>query len=132
MNRFLLSISVLSLIFCSCDKNKELSTYSEYYHIEDGNILSYIFVPNTFTPNADGSNDYFYPIANNFANEDFEWTVYNSNGEIIFQARGFNSGNWDGSYKGLFVEEGAYTYQVIATDITGYEYEITGNLNLMR
>ena len=131
MKRFLLSISVLSLIFCSCDKNKELSTYSEYYHIEDGNILSYIFVPNTFTPQADGSNDYFFPIASNFANQDFEWKVYNSNGEIIFVAQD-QDGKWDGSYKGLFVEEGAYTYQVIATDITGYVYEITGNLNLMR
>lgn len=131
MNRFLLSISLLSLIFSSCDKNKELSTYSEYYHIQDGNIISYIFVPNTFTPNADGSNDYFFPIASNFVNQDFEWKVYNLNEEIIFVAQD-QDGKWDGTYKGLFVEEGTYIYKVIAKDITGYEFEITGNLNLMR
>jgi gliding motility-associated-like protein len=67
------------------------------------------FIPNTFTPNGDSSNDKFLPIA---ASEG-EWTldIFSSWGDKVYSSNQFTSG-WDGTYQGLACSPGSYVWQI--------------------
>jgi len=57
-----------------------------------------LFVPNAFTPNKDGKNDLFKAMLFGAVKE-FQLTVYNRWGEVIFQTNDRQKG-WDGNYNG--------------------------------
>ncbi len=62
------------------------------------NCYSGIYVPNAFTPNQDGKNDYFRPLL--FGNiKNYSFTIYNRFGQTIFESSELLKG-WDGLYKG--------------------------------
>lgn len=85
-------------------------------------IPAEIEIPNVFSPNGDGVNDYF-DIKNiqYFRNNVF---VYNRWGQPIFEAKDYRN-NW----RANDVPEGTYYYVVRLTD-TGREY--TGHVTLLR
>jgi gliding motility-associated-like protein len=68
-----------------------------------------IFAPDAFTPNGDGNNDQFDVFGQFFV--DFEIKVYSRWGEVIFASNDINE-KWDGMYKGVKVQPGAYPYVI--------------------
>lgn len=66
---------------------------------KDGNL----FIPNTFSPNGDGSNDVFYPRGKGLERVKM-LRIFNRWGEVVFEKRDFPvndaSAGWNGSYKG--------------------------------
>ena len=66
-----------------------------------------VFIPNTFTPNNDGKNDYF-GFDSEFEIEYF--IIYDGFGGIVFKGNSDNS-YWDGKIKGKVVPPGMYLYQ---------------------
>lgn len=68
-------------------------------------------MPNVFSPNGDGKNDYFGP-PDMF--EVIQFDVYNRWGELIFKGSESNR-NWDGSYQGETVTQGMYLYIITAS-----------------
>ncbi len=89
-----------------------------------------IGVPNAFTPNGDGLNDYWelkgietYPEAEVF--------VFNRWGQVIFYAKG-NYGNspFDGNFKGQILPAGIYTY--VLNPMPNDTQRISGALMLIR
>jgi gliding motility-associated-like protein len=122
---------LFGFFFIACDKNKELQTYTEIYHIENGDTLSYVFVPNTFTPDWDGMNDYFLAICNGIPNNNYDLKIYNLGGEIIFQTS-HPDAVWDGSKSGIYCENGTYRWKILAKDIFDYEYDLEGEVHLLR
>ncbi|MCO6488669.1 MAG: gliding motility-associated C-terminal domain-containing protein [Phaeodactylibacter sp.] len=72
------------------------------------NCPSY-FLPNTFTPNGDGQNDFFTPYPYCFIDR-VEFNVFNRWGELVFSTTDPNL-NWDGRNKqGRELAEGTYYY----------------------
>lgn len=71
--------------------------------------ISKSFIPTAFSPNGDGLNDVFKPTLINF--EDYELKIYNRWGEKIFESENANRG-WDGTYKGVKVQNGVYTFRM--------------------
>ncbi len=71
-------------------------------------VLKNIFIPNSFTPNADGLNDTWNIPALN-AYPDFKLTVYNRYGQIVFY-NSYPHKPWDGSFKGNLLSVGTYVY----------------------
>lgn len=74
-----------------------------------------IYVPNVFTPNKDGVNDYFYPVVNDVVTDIWGFAVYSVEGDtMLYQKPYCNSKmpvqeyGWDGlrpdgsRYKGRF------------------------------
>lgn len=77
-----------------------------------------IIMYDAFTPNGDGKNDDIGPTIVNASVKSFEFIVYNRFGEIIYNSTNENDTNWDGTYKGSYVNEGAYLYYVkVSTEL---------------
>ena len=59
-----------------------------------------IFIPNVFTPNSDGANDFFEIYGNLKLLRYLEIQVFNRWGEKVFESNNFHF-KWDGTYKGV-------------------------------
>ncbi len=83
-------------------------------------------IPNVFSPNNDGMNDFFrIPGIEGFPNSRLE--IYNRWGSVIFQDEDYKGG-WDGRLNGTPVSDGSYFYILYRSD--GERYH--GALNVMR
>ncbi len=74
-----------------------------------------IFLPNTFSPNGDGTNDVFYARGTGLDRVK-SLRIFNRWGEVVFEQRDFpvnNAANgWNGMYKGKKALPDVYIYQV--------------------
>jgi gliding motility-associated-like protein len=90
------------------------------------------FMPNSFTPNGDGLNDYFSPTANKIDISMFKFTVFNRWGETVFITSDVND-SWDGKYKGKDVIEDTYLWIINVKDAqSGHIRELRGYIQLSR
>lgn len=91
--------------------------------------------PNTFSPNGDGVNDYFYPRGTSLYNIQ-SLTIFNRWGQQVFQRMDFpanqQSMGWDGTFGGKPAPADAYVYiaQVICEN--AQVITISGNVTLIR
>jgi gliding motility-associated-like protein len=88
-----------------------------------------IYIPNSFTPNDDGKNEFFDISGSGISS--YTYSIYNRWGENIFNSTTTHPG-WDGTFKGQPVMEGVYIYQLDVTDITGEHHYLSGNVTLLR
>lgn len=96
---------------------------------------TFIKIPQAFTPNGDGVNDYF-TIFGKYV-DDYEIRIFNRWGEMVYQSTDGSELNdlgrgWDGSYKGKPQDSGTFVYYVIAKYVGGTTAEKKGNLTLIR
>ncbi|HBS85489.1 MAG TPA: hypothetical protein DEA97_02975 [Bacteroidales bacterium] len=103
-----------------------------YIKILGGSIVE---VPNIFTPNGDGINDFFH--VNTKAIKSFEGTIVNRWGETLYQWNDWNSPNsgWDGKINegSVSASPGVYYYIITAVGIDNDKpYEIKGAFHLIR
>jgi gliding motility-associated-like protein len=89
------------------------------------------YIPNTFTPNNDGRNDYFRPYGEGVKWETFEMTIYTRWGEEIFHT-GDIENPWRGWYKDREVEVGVYVYMIRIFDQNGEQHTYRDHVTLMR
>jgi gliding motility-associated-like protein len=69
-----------------------------------------VFIPSAFTPNHDGLNDDFKPIAK-CAAKNYQFKVFNRYGNIVFATNELNKG-WNGKYKNLDLPTGVYAWML--------------------
>ena len=74
----------------------------------------YIAVPNAFTPNGDGINDFLYPL-NAYKAEKLEFRVYNRYGQLVFETKDWTK-KWDGTINGKEQGTGTYVWTLQYTD----------------
>jgi gliding motility-associated-like protein len=74
----------------------------------------YIAVPNAFTPNGDGMNDYLYPL-NAYKADNLEFRVFNRFGQLVFQTTDWTR-KWDGTINGEKQATGTYVWTLRYTD----------------
>lgn len=70
-----------------------------------------IFIPNSFTPNKDGFNDFFIPLSTSCEYEIYEFYIFNRWGEIIHKSNTPNS-KWDGKYKNKLCPIDVYVWMI--------------------
>lgn len=95
-----------------------------------------LYLPNAFSPNADGEDDEWRVYINNLACiEDFKITIWDRWGEKIFETSEKDF-RWDGTYaRGLFKGgEGTavFVYRMKATMLNGDKIDRKGNVSLVR
>lgn len=88
-----------------------------------------IFIPNTFTPNADGKNDGFRIFGEGIRLDNF--TIYNIYGNVVFETDDLGTA-WDGTFNGEPAQGGTYYYTAVIRDFLDLVYEREGSFTLIR
>ena len=90
-------------------------------------------IPNVFTPNGDGVNDYFFPRqVLTMGLTDFHMTIYNRWGEEIFTTSSLDGGGWDGRFNGELQPMGVFVYTIEGSFKDGSHMKRSGNVTLLR
>lgn len=93
----------------------------------------YMSLPNIFSPNGDGLNDYFCPrqfVSGSLLT--FKMDIYNRWGQLIFQTNAIEGRGWDGRLNNVNQPEGVYMYVIDVTFKDGKKEHHQGNLTLFR
>ncbi len=94
-----------------------------------------VFLPNTFSPNDDGSNDKFY-VRGKGLDRVKSLRIFNRWGEVVFEEKDFPVNNeqhgWDGKFKGLKPHPDVYVYQVEVYCANGELMIFSGNVALIQ
>lgn len=69
-----------------------------------------ILIPNTFSPNEDGKNDFFAPVLS-CEYSYYNLTIYDKWNNVVFSTNNPNT-KWDGKYKGNPLPEDVYVYKL--------------------
>lgn len=89
------------------------------------NEITTLYIPNTFTPNADGINDVFRIVGNEI--ETFELFIFNRWGEQLFKSQSLDNA-WDGKN----AQTGVYSYKVTVKYKNNRRETKTGKILLIR
>lgn len=88
-----------------------------------------IYVPNSFIPDGNGTNDLFGVYGGNISI--MKMLIFDRWGELIYTLNS-TSEFWDGTYNGNSCQDGTYTWRLIYSDSQDKKYELTGHVNLLR
>jgi len=123
---YCIQLEVISPEGCSDDTTKCIKVEGLYD----------IYIPNAFTPNGDGINDYFFPKGIGINENDFTFYIFDRWGEIIFESHKLSE-HWDGiaHAKGgtKLVQDGVYVWMIITTDeVEHLEHKYLGHVSVVR
>jgi gliding motility-associated-like protein len=90
----------------------------------------YLAVPNAFTPNGDGLNDYLYPL-NAYKAVTLSFMVFNRSGQKVFETKKWPD-KWDGTFNGNPQSPGTYVWILNYTEATGKKILLKGSAVLIR
>ncbi len=103
---------------------------SAYVNVRIFKTSPQVFVPTAFTPNRDGNNDVFRPIAVGMTKIEY-FQVFNRWGELVFSSTK-NGHGWDGKINGKEQGSGTFVWLVKGTDYTGKVFFAKGTVTLIR
>lgn len=120
---YLIELRVISIDGC-------LDSTEKLIQIKGDDIY---YVPNSFTPDGDEFNNSFLPIfTSGFDPANYELTIYNRWGEIIFVSKN-HLNPWDGTFDNKVCKEGLYTFTIKYKNPEIDRFKIiSGHINLLR
>ncbi len=96
---------------------------------------SLVGIPEVFSPNGDGKNDYF-GMAGFGIKTITHFVIYNRNGNKIFERNNVSpldkAAMWDGMYNNSYMPTGTYVYIIQAVCDAGEVYNLKGTITLIR
>ncbi|WP_158857303.1 PKD domain-containing protein [Lunatibacter salilacus] len=116
---YTVTLRVVDLYGCEQARNFEIEIWDHFLE-----------VPNVFSPNGDGMNDYFFPKFLQIA--DINFRVVNKWGEVVFHSDELQSIGWDGRLNGDDAQVGNYVYQVSYHTLDGRFFTKNGVFLLMK
>jgi len=87
-----------------------------------------VYLPNAFSPNGDGINDFYIPHLSGFSEMTF--AIYNRWGEQIYETK--NNKAWDGTFNGKNAPMGYYFYLLQVKSLSQVRKNTSGSFLLMR
>ncbi|MDX1476762.1 MAG: gliding motility-associated C-terminal domain-containing protein [Saprospiraceae bacterium] len=94
-----------------------------------------MYVPNVFTPNGDGVNDYFTIFGTSLAGIN-SMRIFDRWGEQVFERLTFvpnvPEAGWDGTLNGETLTPGVYVFRAEVVHQDGLEETVTGDITLLR
>jgi gliding motility-associated-like protein len=89
-----------------------------------------VFVPNLFTPNANGRNDVLKVLGPGVDNV-LNFRIYDRWGKLLFESNDIQRG-WDGTFEGQPLKPGVYLYYVEVRCINNEKTYKKGDVTLLR
>ncbi len=107
---------------CTADRNIMINVIPNYD----------LYIPNLFSPNGDGRNDFFSINGRLEAVKQFEILVFDRWGELVYESRDQHFA-WDGFYTGTDAPSDVYVYVMKVTFINNFTQKIyKGSVTLLR
>ena len=95
-----------------------------------------VYVPNSFSPNGDGTNDVFMIYSGNEVLNVKEFLVFSRWGETVYQYFNFETNNpakgWDGTHRGERMNPAVFVWYAVVEFVDGTEVLLEGDVTLMR
>ncbi len=88
-----------------------------------------LYIPNTFTPNGDQTNDLFF--AKGWGIIELSMTIFDRWGNTIYTASGLKA-TWNGTVKGNKAQQEVYLYEFMVKDVFNKNHTYKGKINLVR
>ena len=91
-----------------------------------------VFIPNVFTPQANGSNDFFQVFGEKQTWAFFAIQIFDRWGEKVYDSNDMNF-TWDGTFKGKLLPSGVYVYAMRIVFIDDHSEKLfKGDVTLIR
>jgi len=111
-------------VFCTLCSGEEFTDEVTVYVVP--------YIPNAFTPNGDGLNDYFRIFGLPPENiTQFNFQIFNRWGQVVYSSKDILSG-WDGMLGGTICPEGDYTWVIFYEDNNRIKTSNKGTITLLR
>ena len=95
-------------------------------------IVNPFYIPNAFTPNEDGINDYFFDAGYVLDVTSYSMSIFNRWGQRVFLGSDYTK-FWNGyTESGDKAPDGVYVYSINIVTKGGKEYTFTGTVTLLR
>jgi gliding motility-associated-like protein len=95
-----------------------------------------VFVPNVFSPNGDGLNDYFTLFTDSDVREITLMEIYTRWGDLVFRKKNFQpndpSQGWDGKFAGEDLNPGVYVYRIEIIYGDDLKDNLAGDVTIIR
>ncbi|HMV24645.1 MAG TPA: gliding motility-associated C-terminal domain-containing protein, partial [Saprospiraceae bacterium] len=98
-----------------------------------------VYIPNTFSPNGDGLNDFFGIQTGPGVEEIKKFEIFDRWGNKIFEKENFLPGpnsdtvnGWNGQYRGKVVNSGVFVYWAMIKFLDGEEILYKGDVTVQR
>ncbi|MCB9335882.1 MAG: PKD domain-containing protein [Flavobacteriales bacterium] len=93
------------------------------------NPIYAIWIPNAFTPDGDGTNEFFY--VNGYGIRELQIMIFDRWGLKIYDGIGIDQ-TWDGYYKGELVPTDVYVYKIRAKDVFDEWHDYIGKVTVIK
>jgi len=108
-------------------QTNEGCTATNSAYLKDIYMPFYFVVPNAFTPNNDGLNDSFRPVATGDLIRQFSMVIYNRWGQMVFETSDYSAG-WDGKD----APAGVYSWVISYSNHTGKVFKMRGSVTVVK
>lgn len=96
---------------------------------------SKVFIPQAFSPNSDGTNDYWFIGTNSDELVIERASIFDRWGNVVFNKENFTPANepelWNGSYNGQFVQPGVYVFMIEYVDEFGVKQVVHSDITVL-
>jgi gliding motility-associated-like protein len=93
---------------------------------------NFYYIPNSFTPNSDGDNDFFFVKGIGLDRAEFELIIFDRWGELIYSFDSYLD-SWSGIYRGNHIPQGTYIWKLtLKWDGELKPIEDIGHVNVLR
>lgn len=122
---------------------KEVGEYKVYLYATDADgcqnfliktikvVEPQFILPTAFTPNGDGNNEVFRPFIGRISDENFDITISDRWGRIVYTSNNIYEG-WDGRDTKGNINEGSYVWIANFKDAYGHKHRHNGIVQLIR
>lgn len=92
-----------------------------------------IYVPNAFTPNEDGINDYFFPVMQHVLEEGYALQIFDRWGNLIYETEDIHA-SWNGKANNgsEVVQMDTYVWKIRVKDYTGGRHQLIGHVSVIK
>jgi gliding motility-associated-like protein len=94
-----------------------------------------VFIPNVFSPDGDGFNDFFTIFTSDLIVEITSLKIYNRTGNLLFDGKSLipndESMGWDGKHRGVPMKPGVFVYQALIKRRDGKLFPLQGTVTLL-
>jgi len=138
----LIIVFIFVCLIVSCKKEKEkvdydslisyqlltYKTYSINCNCDTGYVTYAFYVPNAFTPNGDGNNEYWEPKSCGLDSSEYHISIFDKTGKIIFEST--TPKKFDGRGKDQIMSQQTFGFYIEAKDKNGEYYNYQGKFIL--